>query len=253
MKYIIFFFCLLSFAPVLIHAQKYKHKTEAEIAALTPAQRVDEYINEEVYHLKYWETDNHIELIRKYVLLDGMKAVPRITEIIDAYDPTAFREGKGKLDARFGESYYLLHFIDYSSVRLRSTEEGRKAINAVERAIERLRKSKYVKDPNAKYGRNDIIKGAQIYLKDWIRVGIKDRDIQNTLRFIYKIRVSDEELAELSDFLAARYPDYPSWSNSKLTKDESELGPAGYPVQIGILQKPERYYEAYLEYKKSKS
>src|SRR5215204_1565432 len=130
MKKMILILSLICFASSLAQAQKYKHKTEAEIAAMTPAQRVDEYVNEEVYHLKYWETDKQTELIRKYVLLDGMKAVPRLTEIIDAYDPTTFPEGK--LDDRYSASYYLLHFEDYSSVRLRSAEEGRRAITAIE-------------------------------------------------------------------------------------------------------------------------
>ena len=250
MKATIIFLCLISFGAVAIQAQKYKHKSEAEIAAMTPAQRVDEWVNEEVHHLKYWETDKQSELIRKYVLLDGMKAVPRITEIIDAYDPTQFPEGKGKLDERNSASYYLLHFIDYSSVRLRSAEEGKKALAAIERSIVRLRISKYDKDPNAKSGRKDTIDDVESYLKWWKGVGSKDGNIQNTLRFVYKIKISDEELAEFSDFLVTRYPDYPSWSNSKLTKDESELGPAGYPVQIGILEKPERFHEAYLEFKK---
>ena len=37
-----------------------------------------------------------------------------------------------------------------------------------------------------------------------------------------------------------------------MTKDDTELGPAGYPVMNRILQKPERFREAYLEFKKTK-
>ncbi len=220
MKHYILILCLVISMPLATLAQKYKHKSEAEIAAMTPAQKVDEWVNEEVHHEKYWETDKQTELIRKYVLLDGMKAVPRLTEIIDEYDPTQFREGKGNLDNRYDVSLELLQFIDNQSVRLRSAEEGRKAIAAIERSIERLRRSKYNTDPNAEYGRNDIVKGAESIFKVVKAVNYRDITIQNTLRFIYKIRISDEELAELSDFLVAHYPDYPSWSNSKLTKDE---------------------------------
>ena len=252
MKKMIFILCFVCFTSCMAQAQKYKHKTEAEIAALTPSKRVDEWVNEYVYHLKYWETDKQDELIRKYILFDGMKAVPRLIEIIDEYDPTQFREGKGKLDDRYGASYYLLHFIDNSSVRLRSAEEGKKAINALEYSLERLRKSKYDIDPNAKSGRKDMIDEVERRLKDAKGINWKDGDIKSTLRFVYKIRVSDKELAEFSDFLVARYPDYPSWSESKLTKDESELGPDGRPVMTGVLQKPEHYYETYLEFKKTK-
>ena len=250
-KTILLLWCLLVFTPLVNPAQKYKHKTEAEIAALTPAQRVDEWINESVHHDKYWETDHHHELIRKYELLDGMKAVPRFTELIESYDPTKFREGKGDFDDRFDATYYLLHFIDSSSVRLRSAEEGRKAIEALERAAERLRKSKYDTDPNTKYLRKEMIRSAESYIKEWKGIGWTDDNIQNTFRFVYKIKISDEELAKLSDFLTARYPDYPSWSAGRSTIDNTEIGPAGYPVVNVMLVKPERYYEVYLEFKKS--
>lgn len=252
MKSVILIVFLISLMPLATLAQKYKHKSEAEIAAMTPAQRVDEWINEQVYHQKYWETDRQDELIRKYLLLDGMKAVPRLTELIDAYDPTKFREGKGELDERFDNAYYFLHFIDNLKVRLRSAEEGRKLLDALERSIERLRKSKYSTDPNTKYLRKEMIRSAESYLEDFRGIGGIDWDIQDTLRFTYKIKISDEELAKFSDFMVEHYPDYPSWSEGKMTKDATEISPAGYPVMNRILQKPERYYEAYLEFKKAK-
>ena len=136
---------------------------------------------------------------------------------------------------------------------MRSAEEGRKAINALERSIERLRKSKYSTDPNTKYLRKDMISSAESYLKEFKGIGWTDDNIQDTFRFLYKIKISNEELAEFSDFLTARYSDYPSWSKGESTKDDTEIGPAGYPVVNVMLVKPERYYEVYLEFKKSKS
>ena len=43
-------FCFLSFAPMVEACAQYRHKSEAEIAAMTPTQRVDEYANEQAYH-----------------------------------------------------------------------------------------------------------------------------------------------------------------------------------------------------------
>ena len=100
MKLIILLLCLICFSSFAIQA-KYKHKTEAEIAALTPAQRVDEWINEEIHHEKYWETDKQDELIRKYILLDGMKAVPRFTELFDGYDPDEISGRQRRIGSAF--------------------------------------------------------------------------------------------------------------------------------------------------------
>ena len=41
---------LMCFAPFVIHAREYKHKSEAELARLTPAQRMDEYAEEQAHH-----------------------------------------------------------------------------------------------------------------------------------------------------------------------------------------------------------
>src|SRR5436190_9075121 len=65
---------------------QYRHKSDAEIAAMSPVDRVEEYANEQVNH-KYDLSDKQSELIAKYIRQDGLSALPRIVEIIDAYDP----------------------------------------------------------------------------------------------------------------------------------------------------------------------
>jgi hypothetical protein len=77
--------------------------------------------------------------------------------------------------------------------------------------------------------------------------------IQDTFRFIYKIKISDEELLEFSNYLSTTHPDYPSWSKGKGVKDDTDIAPYGGPTVNTMLIKPERYYEAYLEFKKTKS
>jgi hypothetical protein len=46
---------------------------------MTPAQRVDEYAEEQAHH-KYDFLDNQGHLIGKYILRDGLAALPRMIE-----------------------------------------------------------------------------------------------------------------------------------------------------------------------------
>jgi hypothetical protein len=251
MKSVILLLCLICFASIATQA-KYKHKSEVEIAAMTPAQRVDEWINEQVYH-RFDVLDKQGDLIRKYVTLDGMKAMPRIIEIIDEYDPTRFREGKGRRGERFDACRLMLGYIDDYGIRLRSAEEGRMSISALEQAIERMRRAGYGKPNQDDWQRSDRVALVVMQIDYAKGVNRKDKDVRDTLRFVYKIKLSDAELSGYSQFLTASYPDYPSWGEGKLTKDESEIGPSGYPVQIIVLEKSERYYQSYLEFKESRN
>jgi hypothetical protein len=122
----------------IIHWEKYRHKSRAEIAGMTPAQRVDEWVNEQVHH-QYDLSDDHAEIIKKYILRDGFKALPRLIEIMDEYDPTRFREGKGRRGERFDACWLMLGYLDHDAVRLRAAEEGLRAMKALERSIQRMR------------------------------------------------------------------------------------------------------------------
>lgn len=250
MKITILLLCLMSFASLATHAAWYKHKSEAEIAAMTPAQRVDEWVDEQVHHGGSL-SDRQEDIIRKYVTIDGMKAMPRLIEIIDEYDPTKYREGKGKRGERYDACWLMLGYIDDYGVRLKSSDEGNRAIDALERSIERMRKAGYGQPDQHEWEQHGRFDLAVIQLEDAKGVNGKDKDISSTLRFVYKIILSDAELSEFSQFLTTRYPDYPSWSKGNLTKDESQLS-GGYPVQIIVLKMPERYQEVYLEFKKTK-
>lgn len=137
MKFAVLVLCLMISTPFVIHAQKYSHKTEAELARLTSAQLVDEWTNEEVYH-RYDSSDDYGDIIRKYILRDGVKALPRAIEIIDEYDP-AHASGKSeKKGRRFDAAWMLLGDLDTHAFRLRASEEGRRAIEALERAVNRM-------------------------------------------------------------------------------------------------------------------
>jgi hypothetical protein len=251
MRQKIFLLFLISFAPSMIHAQPYKHKPEAEIARMTPAQRVDEWVNEQVHH-RYDVLDRHRDLLRKYILRDGLTALPRIIEIMDEYDPTRFPEGKGRKGERFDACWLMLGYIDSYAIRLRGSEEGRRTMDALERAINRMRAAGYGQEDHhewAQHGRFDL---ALMNLREAKGVGFADWAIRDTFRLEYKIALSDSELLEFSNFLVAHYSDYPVWSETNYFRDYTKINEAGNPLWVYTMKKPERFYKAYLEFKKTK-
>ena len=248
MKSTILLLCLISFAPFAVQAKGYKHKSEAEIKALTPPQRVDEWINEQVYH-RYDVLDRHRDLLRKYIMPDGVKALPRLIEIINEYDPTRSSGRSGRKGERFDASWLMLGYIDDFAVRLRSSEEGKLAIDALEKAIERMRAAGYGQPDQYDWKRHGSFNLSLLTLNRAKEINNKDNNIKNTLRFDYKIILSDAELLELSNFLTTNYPDYPSWSETKMVRENIQSDGITKSVQIDVLKKPERFYDAYLEFK----
>lgn len=79
-----------------------------------------------------------------------------------------------------------------------------------------------------------------------------DPAIKETFRRKYKILLSDEELLAFSNFMAAHYPEHPSWSETNYFRDHSQINEAGNPLWVRTMKKPERFYDAYLEFKKTK-
>lgn len=217
MKSIILLLCLISFAPFAIYAEKYKHKSEAEIKALTPAQRVDEWVNEQVHH-RFDVLDDQTELLRKYVTPDGLKALPRLIEIIDEYDPTRASGRRGHKGDRFDACWLMLGYIDDFAVRLRGSEEGKRATNALEQAVGRMRAAGYGQKDNSD-AKQYVFELAEGKLKYANGINFTDEAIRDTFWVQHKIQMSDQELLEFSNFLIARDSTYPSWSERDFIKD----------------------------------
>jgi hypothetical protein len=252
MKSAILLLCLMNFVPFTVHAQWYRHKSEDKIARMAPAQRVDEYVKENTHHYYDVLDDYHGDMIEKYIRHDGLKALPRIIEIMDEYDPTRSSGRRGNKAERFDNARRLFQLLDNHVVRLRASDEGKRAIDALGRVIERMRAAGYTVKKDG-FDWNHSTLNIAIYDFNYAKgVNSIDNDIQDTFRFVYKIVLSDTELLEFSNYLTAHYPEYPSWSDGQMVKDDTELSPAGLPVMNRILKKPERYYEAYLEFKKTK-
>lgn len=252
MKRIILLLCLMSFTPFVTHAARYKHKSEAEIAQMTPAQRVDEYADEQANH-KYDVLDEHSELIEKYIRIDGVKAFPRIAEIIDEYDPTRFSGRSGRKSERFDGAWMIIGDLDNFVVRVRASEEGKHAIDALENAIARMRSAGYGQPDQHGWKLSGRIGIAESTLKSLKGLGMTDDAIKETFHLEYKIVLSDAESLRLSNFLTASCPEYPGWSKTVYFRDFTRFNYAGNPFWTRTLREPKRFYEAYLEFGKIKN
>lgn len=247
----LFVLWVISFGGFVDACAQYGHKLEAEIAAMTPAQRVEEYANEQAYH-KYVVLDEQHGLISKYIRGDGLTALPRMIEIMDEYDPRNVSGRSGKKGERFDAMWMLLGELDDHVVRLRASPAGRQAIDTLERAIKRMRAAGYgQKDQHewAEHGRFDL---ASMALQEAKGLNSTDTAIQDTFRVNYKIRLSHRELLAFTNSLVARDASYPSWSETDYIKDYSRVNDAGNPAQVYVLKKPDRFHEAYLQFKKQK-
>jgi hypothetical protein len=217
--------------PILIpdEVKNYKHKTEAEIARMTPEQRIDEEIRERD-HLTN-ATDKQDDLIRKYRVMDGVKGAARLIELMDSYEPKRLRD-------RAGDAYMIANDIDENSVRLRASPEGRRVIAAIERLTARIRSS----------GSNS--ESLETMLRQMKGVNFTDQAVRDTLWMRYRINLSDAELLEFSNYLVKHHPDYPRWSTRYSTRDNSNKRDPSLGTLVLIMKEPRRYYQAYLAFKK---
>jgi hypothetical protein len=75
---------LISAVPISSMAEFHPHKSEAVIARMSPAQDVKEYRTE---FLQHSYSDEYERMLSGYIVRDGLRAVPYLIEVIDAYDP----------------------------------------------------------------------------------------------------------------------------------------------------------------------
>lgn len=244
----------LFFAPCVAAragVPEYEHKSEAEIARMTPARRVDEWVGEQVHH-RYDLDDEHEDLIKKYLLRDGLAALPRMIEIMDEYDPTRFREGEGRRGERFDACWLMLGYMDGQAVRLRASEGGRRAMASLESAIRRMRAAGYGREGQHDWPQHGRFELAAAYLEEAKGINNADEAIRDTFWVRHQVQMSDEELLAFSNFLVERDPTYPGWSGKDFIKDYTRINEAGNPARRHVMKKPERFYKAYLEFMKTK-
>ncbi|MEJ7848177.1 MAG: hypothetical protein WKF92_08835 [Pyrinomonadaceae bacterium] len=218
--------------PILIPESRrtYKHKSEAEIARMTPEQRIEEQISEGE-HLSDL-SDKQSYLIQKYRRIDGLKGSMHLIQLIETYNPKRLR------DSRYSTAVMMASDIDERVIRLRASTKGRNVIEAIERISIRM----IAAGKKYSYAEMDIPK-----LKG---INFTDHAVRDTLWVKYRIKISDSELLEFSNYLVKRDPTYPGWSEKDFIKDYSRINEAGNPSQVHIFKNAKRYYHAYLAFKK---
>jgi hypothetical protein len=225
--------------------QFYHHKSEGDLARMTPEQRAEEYCNEYarhgLYHLEYGE------LLDRYIFLQPLSVAAQMARIIDAYDPRNKSRSREKADRAY-EACILVTSIDERAIRLRASAEGRTAILAMKQLSQNMLAAHFEKD-------EDIDQNRRRYelLISWVGevegVNYCDQAIENTLRLRYKIQFSEGELIRFVDYLITEDPYYPAWSAREEYKDLTQRNEAGNPIWYLIVKKPEPFYKAYLQFK----
>lgn len=213
----------------------YKHKSEAEIAAMTPAQWIDEMVSEQLYHMPAFE-DETADLLGDYIYKEGVKILPLLIEYLNDYDP------KGSSDCdrsgmRFAISSAYADSLDNTIFRLRGTTEGRLAIEALGRGVGRMREAGFEKSDHKFNGRFNL---SLHHLEMAKGTNIRDEMIRATLRARHGVQMTESEYLDFSNFLTSLDPAYPTWS------DVGEYGPPP------LMAESKRYYEAYLKFKARK-
>jgi len=212
------------------------HKSEEQIARMTPDQRVEEFCKEHARHLFSFH-DEYEDLLKGYLFKDGLKVIPQVIREIEAYDPTR-RESAGQQKfRRYEAAVFILSQFDWHVFRVRAFAEGRQAIEALKRSSENHRIAHLNSKEDEEYEMRRRYELHLSYIRQLEGNSFKDEFMQKTLKTRYNISLSDEELSAFVNYLIEKDPYYPSWSKVK-----SEL-----------LVNPEQYYQAYLEYKAKNS
>lgn len=227
-----------------VSAQLSSHKSQAELEKMTPEERVQEFQSEFVRH--YYVDIDYNMLLTKLIMRDGVKALPPLVRLIDAYDP---RDSKGKWKEKDLGSYGaqgLLTAIDENTTRLRGTKEGKNAVEAMEHLLARMKAAGFASsDDDRKKNRYRGTLGA---VKGITGTNGYDQAVQDSLRIKYKVHISDEELLRFSNYLISVDPNYPSWSEKERNNAQLLETDAESQRPYLIVKHLERFYSAYTRF-----
>jgi hypothetical protein len=215
---------------------------------MSPEQRVEEFCKEYVRHGVL--DKDYLDLLAEGIIRDGLKAIPAIVKILDDFDPTdSERKGNDNYDAS-SAAVILLGDIDLTSFRLRGSKGGRAGIDALERLTVRMRSAHFDSAPSEGERSKKIRYEITLRILGDVR-GINDYDraLQDTLELRYKVKTSDKELEEFSNYLIKRDPYYPRWSTTDWYVDKKKERDGVSPWQYRIIQNIERFYKAYQNFK----
>ncbi len=209
----------------------YQHKSADEIGRMKTAEKLDELVREQLYHMP--SIDNYgFEVIGRSLRKDGEAVLPELAQYLKAFD--------NNRASTCGEKRFLVVIItaddlDNHVFRIRGSKIGRLLIEELESQILKLEGTSSNDQEQVPI---TLVLHANNVLNGLKGINIVDRKIQDTLRVRGNITLNDEELSSFVGFLTLKYPSYPSWS---------EVGDFGPPPTFKDVQK---YTEAFAEFKR---
>jgi hypothetical protein len=138
--------------------------------------------------------------------------------------------------------------MDEVEVRARGTEEGRTAISALRRAIDRMRAAESQPQYDA-YQRRLHHEKLSSAIQQLEGFSFRDDGIRNALKLNHKIVLSDGEFREFVSYLIKKDPYYPAQCRMKLYKDTAAANDGGYPPEYYVELNIEPFYKLYLQFK----
>jgi hypothetical protein len=235
----------------VVYAQfSFLHKSEAQIARMRPEQRVKEYARH--YYDEHYE---YLELLSKCIYQDGLKALPAIAQELDSYNPAAMRKWDLKRAKRHQAAHHLLSDIDNKVFRVRGFAEGKRAVEAAERATRRLADALATKGNDLGENSDDlkiVHDLAASFSRGLLGRNSLDAKIRDTLWFKYDVDLSENDLLSFVEYLIAKDPYYPSHVKPKLLTPPGIKKGSDRIIQ-SIVNKPEAIHQLYQEYKARRS
>jgi hypothetical protein len=187
-------------------------KSEAALARMTPEQHVHAYCDE-YYHHAFWDHE-YTNLLESYVLRDGIQAIPALITVVDQFDPGSGKGSSRRANAWCFAAVGLLSQLDGRCRRLQAIDDGKKAIAAVERLMQRMRADGPKPDNHT-----DWYEGGLSFLSAMQGMNFLDDSIRDTLRIRFSVTLSDEEFRGFVKYLIQNDPRYPGWAETELYSD----------------------------------
>lgn len=229
--------------------ENYKPRSRAELLAMSPRELIDERIRSDPNSFdSYSAMADYENLIEELIRKAGLKALPVISEYIDSYD---HKNRSECTESRFATVSSLISDIDRFDFRLRGTKEGRETIASLENALQQI----VTAEPGLNFTNGSKSRhqpAAFMFLRQFKGINLADRNVADTLWVRYKVKLSDDELLEFTNYLISQDPKYPGWSTDEFIKDYSRINEAGNPAQVYVYNDAKRFYDAYLDFKGSR-
>ncbi|OGF65731.1 MAG: hypothetical protein A2Y62_08380 [Candidatus Fischerbacteria bacterium RBG_13_37_8] len=224
-------FILLS---LMISCYLGNHLTKEKLEKLPADELVREYGKEIMRHGPCIEYERILEEI---IMKKPEEVLLGVAKVFNEYDPNSF---KGRMNNKRAWSHWafaLIWGIDNNKFRIRAIPEGRIALEALGKELERRKAA----GEHEHKDRKGVYKSDVGMYNDMLGANSADDDIALHLQKDYQIQLSKEELNKFSDFLIAKDPAYYQWGNLDFTIPKEKRKP--------LEMRP--YYEAYLEFKKA--